>query len=150
MNISCILWPFHGSVARCTFFPFPYPLINDSTVIHSPWCLSLSSLYYGEAVGLAVTGMKHLLFLYFPFFFNIKLLRGFTITALYVLLVLILGKKKIIDYFVLKSEKTNNLQRNQNIGVLRGEFKGSKVCTKIVTEIPSLRFFQICSAYYIY
>lgn len=148
MNISCILWPFHGSVARCTFFPFPYPLINDSTVIHSPWCLSLSSLYYGEAVGLAVTGMKHLLLLYFSLFSIFNCYEGspsrpytFGINT---------GEKKIIDYFVLKSEKTNNLQRNQNIGVLRGEFKGSKVCTKIVTEIPSLRFFQICSAYYIY
>lgn len=149
MNISCILWPFHGSVARCTFFPFPYPLINDSTVIHSPWCLSLITLLRR---GSRFSGHRYETFTLslFSFFFNIKLLRGFTITALYVLLVLIRGKKKIIDYFVLKSEKTNNLQRNQNIGVLRGEFKGSKVCTKIVTEISSLRFLQICPAYYIY
>lgn len=148
MNISCILWPFHGSVARCTFFPFPYPLINDSTVIHSPWCLSLITLLRR---GSRFSGHRYETYtpsLFFFFFSILNCYEGspsrpytFGINT---------GEKKIIDYFVLKSEKTNNLQRNQNIGVLRGKFKGSKVCTKIVTEIPSLRFFQICSAYYIY
>lgn len=124
-------------MARCSFFPFPYPLVNDSTVIHSLWCLSLSSLYYGEAIGLAVTGMEHLL-LYFSLFSMFNCYNGSPTPFMFGIN---MGGKKDIDCFVLISEKTNNSQRNQNIDVLRGEFKGSKVCTKIGTERSSLHFF---------